>query len=258
MSKYIFKMECVTNMHVGSGDANYNIIDNEVQKDVVLTDVPAIHSSGVKGALREHFENKSNISAENINRIFGSKSGESTQGEYKFFSAKLIARPLRTSEGKKPYLLATSNDILKDFSDFLEGLGLKEFFSFLEIEIPAEEFFVATSDVSALEGLKVTEQSIPSLEKIIGNDYAITNTLRYFDLPVMARNKIKDETDGNLWYEEIVPHKSIFYFVIITPNYEENLLNFDGEAIQFGGNASIGQGYTKITQVYPKKEEAIK
>ena len=50
-----FKMECLTNLHVGSGENNYNIVDKEVEKDPVLQ-VPTIHASGVKGALREHLE----------------------------------------------------------------------------------------------------------------------------------------------------------------------------------------------------------
>ena len=35
MKTYLYKMECLTNMHVGSGDESYNLVDREVQKDVV-------------------------------------------------------------------------------------------------------------------------------------------------------------------------------------------------------------------------------
>ena len=48
----------MTNMHVGNGDVNYNIIDNEVEKDPV-TGYPTINASGVKGALREFFNGDS-------------------------------------------------------------------------------------------------------------------------------------------------------------------------------------------------------
>ena len=133
-------MECITNMHVGDGEANYNIIDNEVQKDVVMTDVPVIHSSSLKGALKEHFEKNEKWNETDILHVFGGektnekideKTGaktdekvkETVQGTYKFFGAKLIARPLRVTNGNLPYLLTTSKDILVDFSDFLQSLG---------------------------------------------------------------------------------------------------------------------------------------
>jgi CRISPR-associated protein Cmr4 len=68
MKSYLYKIECLTNLHVGSGDANYSIVDNEVEKDEVLGS-PVIHASGVKGALRD-FAETSGIT--NIVEIFGS------------------------------------------------------------------------------------------------------------------------------------------------------------------------------------------
>ena len=46
MAAIIVNLECMTNMHVGNGDVNYNIIDNEVEKDPV-TGYPTINASGV-------------------------------------------------------------------------------------------------------------------------------------------------------------------------------------------------------------------
>jgi len=54
MNVHVYKYTCLTNLHVGSGDINYNIVDNEVERDPV-TGLPMIHASGVKGALREYF-----------------------------------------------------------------------------------------------------------------------------------------------------------------------------------------------------------
>ena len=62
-----YKIECLTNLHVGSGEINYNIVDNEVEKDAV-TGLPVIHASGIKGALRDTFKNI--ISDEEINKIY--------------------------------------------------------------------------------------------------------------------------------------------------------------------------------------------
>lgn len=267
--KYIFKMECITNMHVGSGEANYNIIDNEVQRDVVLTDVPTIHSSSLKGALREHFETLYGKEDKRITKIFGSDKGDSTPGSYKFFSAKLIARPLRVSNGDEPYLLATGKDMLKDFSDFLGGLQLGDFYQYdsspsssLNALDFKECFYSATDSVKELEGVPVKQinvqqhsEFIESIQKIIDSKFAVTDSLRQYDLPVMARNVLDNNgISKNLWYEEIVPHKSIFYFIIITPENTEMELDFRSP-IQIGANASIGQGYTKITQVYPNLDK---
>ena len=43
MNAYIVQLQCITNMHVGNGDVNYNIIDNEVEKDPV-TNYPVINA----------------------------------------------------------------------------------------------------------------------------------------------------------------------------------------------------------------------
>ena len=37
MNTTLLKMECLTDLHVDSGESNYNIIDNEVQKDLNLS-----------------------------------------------------------------------------------------------------------------------------------------------------------------------------------------------------------------------------
>lgn len=57
MTTKMYMMKLETNLHVGNGDINYNIIDNEVEKDV-LTEQPIIYSSGMKGAFREYFTNE--------------------------------------------------------------------------------------------------------------------------------------------------------------------------------------------------------
>ena len=55
MTANLYFIKCLTNLHVGSGDVNFNIIDEEIEKDPV-TGYPTINASGVKGALRQFFE----------------------------------------------------------------------------------------------------------------------------------------------------------------------------------------------------------
>lgn len=264
MTKYLFKMECITNLHVGNGEANYTIIDNEVQKDAVLTDVPAIYASGIKGALREHFDPDPSMDQDTKDLIFGK---DNSGGLYKFFGAKLIARPLRVSDGDSAYILTTAVDILEDFSHFLKGLGLSEYYSFDKERLDfGDKVFLATSvqtkrieQPKQIEGENVGAfDASPELQNLLGAQIAIAKTLRDYHLPVVARNKVKDEKDlnGNLWYEEIVPHESIFFFVIITPDNDPHIENFidkmQAGPIQFGGDATVGLGYTTVTKVAAK------
>lgn len=240
-------------MHVGDGEAKYSIIDNEVQKDSVLTYNPVIHASGLKGALKEHFEKVWGKEDPRIVDIFGDKDKE---GEYKFFSAHLIARPLRVSEGECPYVLATSEDILADFSYLLESLGLGHFYKFTSVSVAENQFF-SNAKITTIEGKPVLKQIddkiVADLQTVIGDQVAIANSLCDYDLPVRARNKLENGRSIHLWNEELVPHKSIFYFVIITRGDECKLPFEQNKPVQFGGNASIGNGYTIIKKMAESK-----
>jgi len=244
MKTHLYKIECVTDMHVGSGEANYSIIDNEVQKDTVLIDVPIIHASGVKGATREHFGRFWGKDDPRIKEIFGDREDA---GQYKFFNAFCIARPLRVSSGDRPYILTTSAEILASFSDFLRGLGLSSFYSFEELVFDKE--FLSSVPGIEIEGSETKHCMIPSVERLIGKEFAVAKSLRNYDLPTHARNQLENGQSKHLWYEELVPHKSIFYFAVITPN-DTCALDFGNSGtVQFGGNATIGNGYTRITEV---------
>jgi len=254
MTAHLFLMECITNMHVGSGDVNYNIIDNEVEKDPVLCDVPVIHASGVKGALKEHCEARWGKTDTKIIKIFGDKDNP---GQYNFFSAGLIARPLRVSNGNRPYVLTTAVDILKHFTTVLAGVGIKKY-NFPGIkEFNDNKFHVSVDAVKNVEGkeAETLAQAFPALTTLLGAEYAILDSLRNYDLPVLARNVLDDKgISQNIWYEEIVPHKSRFWFIVLAPDNDPCFQTFKTEItqngpVQFGGNASIGYGFTAISEV---------
>ena len=67
MKTDLYLINTLTSLHVGSGDINFDIIDNQVQKDEISKN-PIIHSSSLKGALREHFESRGDSF---VNYIFG-------------------------------------------------------------------------------------------------------------------------------------------------------------------------------------------
>ena len=228
MKAKIFVIECLTNLHVGNGDVNFNIIDNEVERDVV-TGFPTINSSGVKGALRAFFE-ENDLS--NTNEIFGSENSKvTTSGSLKFLSANLLALPIRSiSGGDKPYSLHAPKTACEDFKQMLKNFQLEDV----------------------------------SIEDIKGRDEKITldednSCYEKYGLPVIARNSVGEQT--NLWYEEVVPHKSIFYFAVVTSTSEaDDLLDVftesvRGKIIQFGANASVGYGLCKVIKVISGNEE---
>ena len=228
MKAKIFVIECLTNLHVGNGDVNFNIIDNEVERDVV-TGFPTINSSGVKGALRAFFE-ENDLS--NTNEIFGSEvKGSTTSGSLKFLSANLLALPIRSiSGGDKPYSIHAPKTACEDFKQMLKNFQLEDV----------------------------------SIEDIKGGDEVITldadnSCFEKYGLPVIARNSVGEQT--NLWYEEVVPHKSIFYFAVVaSTNESENLLesftdSVRDKIIQFGANASVGYGLCKVIKVISGNKE---
>ena len=228
MKAKIFVIECLTNLHVGNGDVNFNIIDNEVERDVV-TGFPTINSSGVKGALRAFFK-ENDLSS--IKGIFGSdENGSTTSGSLKFLSANLLALPIRSISGEdKPYSIHAPKTACEDFKKMLKNLQLEDV----------------------------------SIEDIKGGDEVITldadnSCFEKYGLPVIARNSVGEQT--NLWYEEVVPHKSIFYFAVVDSTSEpENLLEVftdlvRDKIIQFGANASVGYGFCKVIKVISGNEE---
>ncbi len=257
MSVHVYRISCVTNLHVGSGDINYSIIDNEVEKDPV-TQYPTIPSFGLKGALREHFHLKEGIDEA---YIFGAKLGDAESAKahssaYKFFAADFLARPLRVTDNtsKRNYVKVTSVQAITDFLRKMEFLGVKAFPAWEEVDFSETNFLVsADSDVTRIEGEAVgkSDANRELLTQLLGENYAIAHSLDEYDLPVVARCYLANGISQKLWYEEIVPHESEFYTVILTPDKEPCALDeeFRQNLIQLGGYASIGLGYTKFQKL---------
>ena len=251
MKAIFVKLQCITNLHVGNGDVNYNIIDNEVERDPV-TNLPTINSSGIKGALRQYFTNEE----ENypVSEWFGNedkdKEGNAlpkSEGKLKFLPAEFIAQPLRASKGSRAFYMATTGSAISRYEK------IKEIFLNLR---PADKDFpeknssqIDENDKVELEGIRVEKTAIIAGEKV----YRLKDKdFKNISLPVMARNKLENGISKNLWYEEVVPHESIFVFPVVAHDCDVELLKdfkkaIEGKMIQFGGNASIGEGLCLVT-----------
>lgn len=253
MKTVFYKIECLTNLHVGSGEVNYNVIDNEVEKDAI-TGLPTIHASGVKGALRDALSKT--YSADDIKKIFGApgQENEAAGGSHKFLDAILISRPMRVwGDTTMASVSVVTPDSVNSFLKKMTAFNANPFGidTISEIVFGNNSFLHTCDDTITVENeptAKLNAKAIAEfscLKAVIGDKVAVTQRFDDYDLPVMARNCLQGT--GNLWYEEVVPHGSILYFGVIYPDNSAEL-NFP-DVVQFGGNASIGCGYTKITKL---------
>lgn len=234
METRFFKIEVLSNMHVGNGEINYGLIDNLIQRDPI-TELPNINSSSLKGALREYFKHveKKKKGSWTVANIFGSdpKDNENRkQGSVRFFEAEIVAIPVRDDD--KPYVMITSEDTLKGLENRMKGFNLdikkekiKEFIG-NPIEKDYEEFKEKCSDE---------------------------------ELPVISRNNLEDGQSANLWYEQVLPKHSVLVFAVMgeekDTSGEENKAFMDfceelnGAQVQIGANATIGYGYCLIKEM---------
>ena len=258
MNKKIYKITCLTNLHVGSGDANFDIVDKEVEKDPV-TGYPIIHGSGIKGALLSAEKVCNSKDKEYIFGKEGNNDESTTAGNYKFLDAKMLARPLRVGEGSRAYILVTTVDAVNEFIRSAKSFDIapwKDEDCLPALDFGNSNFIVGTNDCKNIEGetVEIIADDYAGkklLEKLFGNNYALVKNMSDYRLPVIARNNLGK--NRNLWYEEYVPHESVFWTAILYPEYDDSFkLCFDS-VVQLGGNASIGCGYVKFDEM--KQEE---
>lgn len=272
MRTELYKITTLSNLHVGSGDINFDVIDNQVQRDAI-TKLPNINSSSLKGAFREHFTKDGTESAM-VKYIFGpeNKDNNSHQtGAYSFFEAQLLTRPVRSNV--KSHFNATSKAVIKNLLETIESFEIDfdnelkdELKKLLSIDITNGSPVIFENISNAiLEDFKAISNSlnISKLKALLGEDLALfeEGDFKELDLPVLARNYLEDGVSKNLWYEEVVPKRSIFFFCIAKPtnidekDYEQKIKGFEnrfdreGSKLQIGANKSVGYGFCKVQKI---------
>ena len=270
----LYVIQAISNIHVGSGDNNFGIIDNQVQRDVI-THRPIINSSSLKGALREFFDPYDDNETNFVKYVFGShpvrdRGNDSQKGAFSFLSANLIALPLRANT--KAFFRATSpaliGELLNNVTLFNITLEQEEKLRELIALEPKEDTPIIFEN---LENTVIEDMSnarfdgfdTSALTSLLGEDIALLHN-RDLDkycqnLPVIARNHLEDGVSQNLWYEEVVPRESRFYFICTKPSNldmrdKNRIKRFEGifeteKMVQIGANATIGYGYTNIKKV---------
>ena len=247
-----YLMRNLSPLHAGSGNSDYGVIDKLVQRDP-NNNYPTIHSSSLKGALREYFEYQLPIAfngdksraEKTVNGIFGygNKSDRDRRnlrpeqtpphhaGLFDFDGGHLLSIPVRTS--KAAFVNATTFNILREFLERLQLFGATEkenmektLEPFLALDQAGQPFPVVFDEI--LNGAVLEEADIKAklieytppdtLKKLLGNRIAVLSEDQFEiiinNLPVIARNCLENGQSQNLWYEETVPRESRFYTLI--------------------------------------------
>lgn len=252
METALFFIEPLSNLHVGSGEINYGLVDNLIQRDPV-TNLPTINSSSLKGALREHFELLMGNNSNYVINIFGSNPKETKKrqpGTLRFFEADLLSIAVRSTGNNLAYVNATSKGAIDRLCKRLEQFGV-------EAKHLAELTGLQESGKVSIEDLpgKKSYCQIKDNPSLVGDNLAVLdeNDLKLLcnneHLPVISRNCLEDGQSTNLFYEQVLPRYSRLATLImgdreILDDFSNKLNN---EVVQIGGNATIGYGYCKFT-----------
>ena len=245
-----------TNLHVGNeNSSSYGLIDKSIQRDV-LTELPCINGSSLKGALNEFFAVKKEKDAAFLKKVFGAdKKGRSTEtekGSYSFFDAHLLSIPVPSNN--RLFYRATSPGILNKFVERLNlfGLPYEKFTIDFNLSVPVvfTEEGTKLGDFAARK--EESNETVKNIETLIGKDVAIFSDKDFKELcddnnlPIIARNKLDNGESKNLWYEQLLPQETIFYSLFLSSENDITQEHLDGEIVQIGANATIGFGYCQF------------
>jgi CRISPR-associated protein Cmr4 len=256
MKAVLFFIKALSNLHVGSGEINYGLVDNLIQRDPV-TGLPTINSSSLKGALREHFEKFSDKKL-NVTKLFGSEPKASVDkrnpGSLRFFDADLVGIPVRTTGCNFPFVDASAKENLSRIWKRLDSIGIKAQYldnignlpktqnnpnQKVRIEdLPGEIQYATTGKFEPIVDERIAIVQEKELDVLCNNEH----------LPVISRNCLEDGISTNLFYEQVLPRYTRLCTVIMGPEDELNAFceALQGEVVQIGGNATIGYGYCQF------------
>ena len=290
MSKKIAFYHCHTPLHIGSG-TTLDIIDLPVQRES-HTDFPVMPSSSIKGVIRaeygfkevnfspNNFPEKPEACPENVNQekckeffnLFGHGEHE---GDIIFTDGKILLFPVKSVKGV--FVWITSPFVIERFK---RDTGIDIQFNKEALKnkgaVVSSEEPVISNKYLVLEELSFEAEIDNSLKNsfdMLGLDIdpkkiavLSDDSFRYFvknHTEVNARTRI-DQTkgtvkEGALWYEELVPAETVFYNLIFsrTENNENinNVADFiNNEIFQFGGDETLGRGFTKVSILEGKNE----
>jgi CRISPR-associated protein Cmr4 len=285
MKTTAYIITCKTNMHAGKGSTDQGVIDNLVQKDHT-EGLPCIYSSSLKGAFREYFEEyickqDESLTQDEVNNIFGwakrsepekendrnKKDKKDKKGNYLFHDALLLSIPARSN--RYNFFHTTCPMALKRLVETLKIYGLRNeasdvFLSHIRNVSDERPLLYGVQQVGGLQiehfsNFDFCENTVLN-ELFNGESLLIVSDDQFklmnedYNLPVVARNQLENGESKNLFYEQIIPRESKFFFIINSvdnsTSFEDNLLkHVKTMPVQIGANASIGYGFSIITSL---------
>jgi CRISPR-associated protein Cmr4 len=254
MKKVIYHQ--LATMHIGSG-SNLGIVDLPIYREG-HTDFPVIPSSAIKGVIRSNYGEEK----ENTKILFGDQDLE---GDIIFTDAKILLFPVKSLKGV--FVWITCPLVLKRFEQDTN--------SKLEFDYTvADNTAIASSDIVMVKDSVILEEfsfqtkkdeKIKTLKNLTSNKVDENKIVilpddifRFFVknyTEVVARIRIDQNTgtvqEGGLWYQELTPTETVYYGGITSrTNNNDNLkiiTDFINDKIfQFGGNETLGRGFTYI------------
>lgn len=274
MKTTFFTIDCKTNLHVGSGKANYGVIDQLVQRDPT-TQAPVIHSSSLKGGIKEYCHA---LKYPFMKDVFGSEKNadgktdhdNSQIGTHKLFDAHVLCIPVRSD--KRAYIHITCPRILKHVAESLPVsstlannlMSLAGIFSDNDTkkaycfeqglrDAVVEDFDIKSAfDNSKLSLLTTEIKKFFKHDIVITQDSVFDTLTNDLHLPVIARNYLENGESKNLWYEQVVPRMTRFWSQCIHPDGDRflNEILFKSDTlVQIGANGSIGYGFCSFNNI---------
>lgn len=228
MEKNAWLIVAKSNLHVGNENvSNAGLIDKSIQRNVI-TKLPCINSSSLKGALNEYATVVGQLSSEDRIQLFGvdkNNKANTQKGNTIFFDANILALPRPKDDTL--YELVYDENVLEMYVTHLANFGI-------EIDITVlKEKLQAINPNKPFRALAKGE-----FEEYCSDD----------ELPIIARNCLENGESVNLWYEQMLPQETILGTILLSEN---NLLRdtIENQMIQIGANATIGFGYCKFVQL---------
>lgn len=260
----------VTPCHAGSG-SSLGVVDNPIQRER-HTNWPVVVSSGVKGAIRAHYDKfKGNSIAIDTETVFGTDRGTGNPGIVTVSDLKILAFPMRSS--CSPFVWITCPAVLKRFTKDLKLTGMKIPFSLpdqkgdaavcwagsITGQVLLEDWEVVVSE--SKEGLSPELQGyLKNCERllVVSNevfDYGVSNCTS-----ILAQIKIDQEKGttaaGSLRYQEELPSDTLMYSVIFWGDSRTDEMygkvkeivtkEVMQDFIQIGGDETCGRGIFEI------------
>lgn len=271
MQYSLYSLKTLFNTHVGSGQSSYGIVDNIVQKDY-LNAYPCIHSTSLKGALREWVEVALGKNTEAIS-IFGSENdtkngknsaNKSQPGSHHFFQAVLLSFPMRSD--KVPFFNVTCPAIIQTFKAQLNHFGFTALDNALQSLInlapqtnqpkSLKGITGAIVELHTIKTVATTQVVSHEIEKLFGANLVIMDDSDFNKLikklPIITRNHLENGQSSNLFYEEVVPRETHFAFLIganPTTVTKFDTIKDETKLLQIGANATVGYGFCKLQQI---------